>query len=62
MYRFPENLYTDVRLENVSATSIIYENLELKQNKTKVEKGAMVRVYDGKKWYYSATTDLLHIQ
>lgn len=62
MYRFPKNLYTDVRLETVATTTIIYENLALKQNKTKIEKGAMVRVYDGKKWYYSATTDLPHIQ
>lgn len=62
MYRFPENLYTDVRVENVAATSVIYENLVLKQNKTKAEKGAMIRVYDGEKWYYSATTDILNVQ
>lgn len=57
MYRFPEGLYTDVRIETVSRTTITLENYELKQNKSKKDKGAMVRIYDGSKWYYSATTD-----
>ncbi len=62
MYQYPKNLYTDVRIETVSKTNIQFENGELKENKTVSEKGAMVRIYDGKRWYYSATTDLNSIQ
>jgi len=62
MYKFPKDLYTDVRLENVFATTIYYENKVLVQNKTKVESGAMVRVFDGSRWYYSSITNLDDIQ
>lgn len=62
MYNFPKNLYTDVRIENIYATTIYYENNKLVQNKTRVESGAMVRVFDGKKWYYSSVSDLDNIQ
>ncbi|KUO61423.1 MAG: peptidase [Gracilibacter sp. BRH_c7a] len=62
MYQFPDNLYTDIRLETVSRTNITLENLELKQNKTKSDKGAMIRVFDGNRWYYSATTDVENLQ
>ncbi|NLK88904.1 MAG: TldD/PmbA family protein, partial [Clostridiaceae bacterium] len=47
MYRFPDNLFTDVRIESVYSTQILLENLELKQNKTKTDTGAMIRIYDG---------------
>ncbi len=62
MYNFPKNLYTDVRLENVFATTIFYENNMLVQNKTRLENGAMIRIFDGNRWYYSSTTDLDNIQ
>lgn len=62
MYNFPRNLYTDVRIENVFSTIIYYENNKLVQNKEKIENGAMVRVFDGKKWYYSSVSDLDNIQ
>jgi len=62
MYNFPKNLYTDVRIENVFSTIIYYENNKLVQNKEKIENGAMVRVFDGKKWYYSSVSDLDNIQ
>lgn len=62
MYKFPKDLYTDVRLENVFSTTIYYENSVLVQNKSKVEKGAMVRVFDGTRWYYSSITNLDDIQ
>ena len=62
MYRFPKNLYTDVRIETVKTTNISYENNELKQNKAKSEKGAFIRVYDGERWYYSSITNINDIQ
>lgn len=62
MYKFPDNLYTDVRIESTKTTNITYENCELKQNKSKVEKGAFIRVFDGERWYYSAVTKIENIQ
>ncbi len=62
MYNFPEDLYTDVRIERVYSTTILYANHVLTQNKTKNEEGAMIRIFDGEKWYYSSITDLESIQ
>ena len=62
MYIFPKDLYTDIRIEKVSLTNISLENFELKQNKTRTDQGAMIRIFDGKRWYYSATTDLDNLQ
>ncbi len=62
MYQFPKNLYTDVRIEKVIKTKIVLENFELKQNKVSNEEGAMIRIFDGNRWYYSATTEMEHLQ
>lgn len=55
--QFPTGLFTDVRYESVFSTTITFENGILKQNKTSLEKGVFIRVFDGRRWYYSATTD-----
>lgn len=62
MYQFPKDLYTDVRIETVFKTNITLENFELKQNKVKKDTGAMIRIFDGKRWYYSVTTDMGSLQ
>lgn len=62
MYHFPANLYGDIRIEDVCQATIQYENGKLQQNKTRRQKGAFLRVYDGKRWYYSSVTDLGSIQ
>lgn len=62
MYQFPRDLYADIRVEDVSKTEISYENGALTQDRSSREKGAFLRVWDGKRWYYSATTDLEHLQ
>ncbi|MDD6795885.1 MAG: TldD/PmbA family protein, partial [Clostridiaceae bacterium] len=62
MYKFPQDLYTDVRIETTETTDIFYENKKLNQNKTKVERGALIRIFDGERWYYSSTTDIDNIQ
>lgn len=62
MFNYPKNLYTDVRIETLVSTSIMIENDQLKTNKSKHEKGAFIRIYDGKRWYYKATTQIHQIQ
>lgn len=62
MYVFPENLYTDVRIEEISYTRIGYIKKELTEEKIRKNTGAFIRVYDGERWYYSSTTDIEGIQ
>lgn len=62
MYKFPKDLYTDVRIESTISTYITYENEVLSENKERREKGAFIRIFDGSKWYYSAITDIEKIQ
>lgn len=62
MYRFPEGFYTDVREEKVVSTAIMIEKGVLKQNKTKKEQGVIIRLYDGRRWYISSTTELEKVQ
>lgn len=61
-YVFPEGLYTDVRIEHVFSTEIAYTMRNLRECKEKKYSAAFVRVYDGKMWYYSSTSDLEGIQ
>ncbi len=62
MYKFPKDLYTDVRIETVFETNITLENFELKQNKVKKDTGAMIRIFDGSRWYYSVTSRVEALQ
>lgn len=62
MIQFPKDLYTDVRIETVYKTTILVENFQLKQKKIKEEKGALIRIYDGTRWFYGATTDISNLQ
>lgn len=62
MFNFNENLYTDVRIENVFETKISYKDGELEEQKLRESKGAFIRVFDGDRWYYSALTDMDSIQ
>jgi len=62
MFNFPKGLYTDVRIEKISSTLIVLENYELSQRKVKTDEGVFIRVYDGRRWYYSSTTDLAAVQ
>lgn len=62
MYNFPKDLYTDVRLEDVSVSEITYHNGELRQNLKRNHKGAFIRIFDGERWYYSSTTNIDNIQ
>ena len=62
MYRFPEGLYSDIRIERRDNASYCVENGEVKRNSEKTVIGAIVRVYDGNMWYTSVTNDLDSIQ
>lgn len=62
MIRFPENLFSDVRIEETVSTSIAFEAGDWTANRTRRQSGAFIRVYDGKMWYYAATTELDKIQ
>lgn len=62
MVRFPDNLYTDVRIEDVYETTIHYKKTELQEERIRTTEGAFIRIYDGKRWYYSAITDVKNIQ
>jgi TldD protein len=60
--RFPDRLYADIRYEEAYSTRISFENGVLKQNKQKCDRGALIRLFDGLRWYYSATTGLERLQ
>ena len=48
--------------EDRSRTTISYQAGILLEMKTRVERRAFLRVYDGKLWYYAAVTDLSALQ
>ena len=62
MYKFPKGLYVDVRIEEAFDTKISFKKLTLEEQKIRNNKGAFIRVFDGRRWYYSSTTDINGIQ
>lgn len=62
MYQFSNQLYTDVRIEETFDTKISFKKEKLQEQKVRRNIGAFIRVFDGERWYYSATTDIDHIQ
>lgn len=62
MFNFPQNLYTDVRIEDVYETQLFIRDDHLSQNKKRTYQGAFIRIFDGSKWYYSATTEIANLQ
>jgi len=57
MFKFHEGIYTDVRIEDVFETWIVVSLGKLDEFKERKYRGAFIRVYDGKKWYYCSTTN-----
>ena len=62
MIQFRDGFYADVRTEDRSRTTITYKSGALEEMRTRLERRAFIRVYDGKMWYYSSVTDLAHLQ
>jgi len=62
MYSFPDNLYSDVRVEDVSKSDIIVTLGRTDNMKEQKYVAAFIRVFDGERWYYSSTTNLDSVQ
>jgi TldD protein len=62
MYTFPTGLYTDVRIEDVFETYIQVTLGEVEERKEKSFRAAFIRVFDGKIWFYAATSDVDRVQ
>ncbi len=62
MYNFQKGFYADVRIEDRFSTLIRLQNGQLHEAKETTEKKAFIRVYDGKMWYYTSTTDVTNVQ
>lgn len=62
MYKFPQGLYVDVRIEETFDTKITFKKNTLEEQKIRNNKGAFIRVFDGRRWYYTSTTDVNGIQ
>ncbi|MDO4386225.1 MAG: TldD/PmbA family protein [Clostridia bacterium] len=62
MIEFRKDFYADVRTEDRSRTTISYKAGVLEEMKTREERRAFLRVYDGRMWYYASVTDLAHLQ
>ena len=62
MFKFPKGLYTDVRMEDVFETKIIYTMGEIEESKIRSYKAAFIRIFDGERWYYSSTSNMENIQ
>lgn len=58
MFKFPKDLYTDVRIEDVFEANTYLQNDSLKENKQRRYKGAFIRIFDGQRWYYSSITNV----
>lgn len=62
MYDFPAGFYADVRIEDVSETAIGYTFDQIDQARERRYTAAFVRVFDGERWYFAATTDIDDVQ
>ena len=62
MIRFRDGYYADIRTEDRRRTVISYKAGALEELKTRVERQAFLRVYDGRLWYFASVTDLDHLQ
>lgn len=62
MFKFPQGLYCDVRIEKLFQTNITITLSKLDEFKEKQYHAAFIRIYDGKRWYYSSISDIDNIQ
>lgn len=62
MYKFDNRFYADVRIEDRFSTGIMYRNGILESSKTRNEKRAFIRVFDGNIWYYASTSEVKNVQ
>ena len=56
-YKFPKDLYTDVRIEDTQDARYSMKNEDVLANSETHITGAMIRVFDGNLWYTAQTND-----
>ena len=61
-FKFPENLYSEVRMDEKYGIWLTIRNGEVENDGEVAEVGAMVRVFDGNMWYTATTNSLDEIQ
>lgn len=57
-YKFPKDLYTEVRIEDYKSANFSMQNDDVLGNSEVMIKGAMIRVFDGNLWYTAETNDI----
>ncbi|HNS34993.1 MAG TPA: TldD/PmbA family protein, partial [Mesotoga sp.] len=62
MFDFPEYVYSDVRVEEVSNSNIVVTLGRTDNMKEQKYVAAFIRIFDGERWYFSSTTDLNSVQ
>lgn len=62
MYKFNPSFYADVRIEDRETTAIAFKNGVLDTCRTRNEKRAFIRVFDGKMWLYTSTSEVDNVQ
>ena len=62
MFRFRKNCYADVRIEKRFETRISIRDGNLEECRTPHSERAFLRLYDGKMWYYTSTSDAENVQ
>lgn len=62
MYRFADNLFTEVRIETNDFVNYYVANGEVEVNNRLQVTGALIRVFDGDMWYTGTTNELGRIQ
>jgi TldD protein len=62
VFRFPDGLYSDVRIEEIHQTRISFAFGKIQEMLERTFAAAFIRVYDGQRWYYSSTSSLNEIQ
>ena len=56
-YKFPKDLYTEVRIEDTNSANFFMQNDDVLSNGEVKVKGAIIRVFDGNLWYTAETND-----
>lgn len=62
MFSFPQDRYTDVRIEEILQTDVILNIGSKVEHKLRSFTGAFIRMFDGERWYYSSISNLKDIQ
>ncbi len=61
-YIFPDNLYTEIRIEDFYQTSFSMKNNIIENNTEVSIIGARIRIFDGNMWYTTVTNNIESIQ